>query len=128
VSVIVYSTNLDLANYWGYSTFSEYKDKNSSGFINEQTLNSWRSMANSILNQWIGCYNQDISDSRFTDWLKRKEIEVMLRIRDKQYDRKTRPSGGIYPPHDYLYRDEREYCMKIGIETGNRVFGGTSIT
>jgi len=92
-------------------------------FPTKKKLEDDREEANSILNEWIGSFNVDITDPRFTTWLRRKELEVILRMHDKDINRKQ-GERGIYTPHDHLYERERQKCKTIGVILGYRVVGG----
>jgi len=118
---MVYSENDDYAKKLNYATWDAYIAKNPEFPIVEK-LTEDRSEANSIINEWIGCFNVDITDERFTEWLKQKEVEVIFRIQDKTVDRKQ-GERGIYTPHDYLYQAERRKCITIGIILGYKVVG-----
>lgn len=67
---------------------------------------------------WIGCKNVDITDAAYLPYLKGLEVEVIKRIHDKQKHRHAGEQQGIYSPHDYLYKDERQFLITIGQNTG----------
>jgi len=80
------------------------------------------SYMSAIINRRIGSFNSDVSDSRFTEYLKQLCIEMVDRKYDKQINRETEIRT-IYNPHDYLYNDERNYLKSIGKILGHSVVG-----
>ena len=121
---MVYSDNNDFAISEDYDNWEAYKDKGI--YPKEATLLKQRNNANRNINKWIGSGNVDVTDSRYTEYLKGLEVEVIKRIQDKNVNRHT-SDRNIYMPHDYLYVDERTYLKEtVGVNTGWRVFGGVS--
>lgn len=83
--------------------------------------------ANSIINGWIGCNNVDITDIRYTAYLNRLEVEVLMRMHDKGVVRKAgeaRTHAAYSAGHDHLFIAERNRLVTIGKNTGYRVRRG----
>ncbi len=117
---MVYSDDDDFAHRKNYKSWNEFAKANT--FPSKEKLTDDRLDACALLNEWIGSWNVDITDPRFTKWLKRKEIDVILRMHAK--DRLDKEGeAGITPPHDMLFEYERKKLMNIGKLTGYRVSG-----
>ena len=117
---MVYGDDAGFALYWDFADWAAYAAKNNTPILT--TLTRLRKDANAIINRWIGSFNVDITDARFTDWLEQLEDEVIRRMRDKKVDR-AKGERGLYQPHDHLYQAERDYCITIGKILGYRVPG-----
>lgn len=118
---MVYGSDDGYATYWDYANWEAYAVAHDTPI--QTTLTRLRTDANSIINRWIGCFNVDITDARFTAWLEQLEDEMIRRMRDKKVDRK-KGERGLYQPHDYMYNHERDHCIQIGVILGFRVVGG----
>lgn len=114
---MVYSDDEDFAKSKDFGSWKEYEDR---GLYprKKATLTADRITANSKINMWIGCKNVDITDPKYLPYLKGLEVEVMKRIHDKEKHRKAGEQQGMYSPHDYLYKDERNFLIDIGRDTG----------
>ena len=114
---IVYSEDLDYVKKQNFDSWDEFKLKHT--FPTKDKLSQDRIWANSIINRWTGSKNVDIDDVRYNTYLNQLEVEVILRMQDKDVDRKSGEAKGIYSPHDYLYVAERNYLVSIGKATGH---------
>lgn len=121
---MVYSNDDDFAEDENYDNWSEYFA--AKGFPTKKTLTRWRKKANERINEWIGSFGVDITDSRFLEYLKGLELEVIQRMKDKTRDRKSKDgSAGIWNmPHDYIYKDERMKLKRLGVTLKLRRVGG----
>lgn len=121
---MVYSTDDDFAEDENYDNWAEFDA--AKGFPKKKSLERWRKKANQRINEWMGSYGVDITDSRWLEYLKDLELEIIQRMKDKSRDRKTVDgSRQIWNmPHDYLYKDERTKLMRIGVMLGLRKVGG----
>ena len=116
---MAYSDKDDYALANNFKDWDEYQAKKPT-FPIQATLEADIVAMNSIINGWIGCYNVDITDARFTTYLQQLETEMVMRKHDKSVDRKSGEAKGIYSPHDYLYQHERNHLITIGKATGYR--------
>lgn len=123
---MVYSDDDDFAEDENFDDWDAYAL--AKGFPTKKTLNRWRKKANERINEWIGSYGTDVTDSRFVEYLKDLELELIQRRKDKMRDRKSKDgSMKVWTmPHDYLYEYERKKLMKIGVMTGFRKVGGVT--
>jgi len=123
---MVYSTDDDFAHDENFDNWTEFAAAKS--FPGKKTLERWRKKANERINEWVGSYGVDVDDSRFNEYLKDLELELIQRMKDKSRDRKTVDgSRGVWNmPHDYLYEYERKKLMQIGVVLGKRKVGGVT--
>lgn len=119
---IVYSSDDDFAKKHNFANWAAYSAKKT--FPIQSKLTDDRVEANARINEWIGSFNVDITDARFTSYLKGLEIEVICRMHDRDKHRKERTEAMIIMPHDCIYQAERSKLMSIGLALSYRKRGG----
>lgn len=88
-------------------------------------LTEWIEEATNIINENIGSFNTDISDSRFLSRIEKLCYRMVKRIEQIDIAQGTPARIPMFSPNDFLIERERIYLrFTVGVTLGYKLIGG----
>jgi hypothetical protein len=117
-----YATKEEWAIRQDYATWAAYTADNPSA-PSEDHLEDMLETATQIINDEIGSFSLNVTDSRFTTRLKKLCLKMVDRMRQVDMAQGKFNTIPFFSPNDYLIEREREYLRQIGRILSHRRVG-----